>query len=87
MSADGTPAIDVTRSMPTEMVEQFGRLAMLLERPSSWVMLRALRQYLEAEGAELAEDAESLASLDRGEGEPFETTLQKFGGSLPDMPW
>jgi predicted transcriptional regulator len=30
-------------------------------------MLRALRQYLEEEGAELTEDAESLAELDRGE--------------------
>jgi predicted transcriptional regulator len=30
-------------------------------------MLRALRQYLEDEGAELIEDAESLAELDRGE--------------------
>jgi predicted transcriptional regulator len=31
-------------------------------------MLRALRQYLdEGEGAEIAEDMESLAELDRGE--------------------
>ncbi len=30
-------------------------------------MLRALRQYLEDEGAEIAEDVESLAELDRGE--------------------
>ena len=30
-------------------------------------MLRALRQYLEDEGAELTEDAESMAELDPGE--------------------
>ena len=30
-------------------------------------MVRALRQYLEDEGAEIAEDLESLAELDRGE--------------------
>jgi predicted transcriptional regulator len=39
----------------------------MLDRPRLWVMLRALRQYLEDEGAELVEDAESLAELDRGE--------------------
>jgi predicted transcriptional regulator len=30
-------------------------------------MLRALREYLEDEGAEIVEDVESLAELDRGE--------------------
>ena len=30
-------------------------------------MVRALRQYLEDEGAEIAEDVDSLAELDRGE--------------------
>jgi len=42
-------------------------LASALDRPRSWVMLRALRQYLDEEGAEIAEDVESLAELDRGE--------------------
>ncbi len=75
MPDDGTPTIHTTLRMPTEMAEQFSHLATLLDRPRSWVMLRALRQYLEAEGAELAEDAERLAALDRGEGKAFDTTL------------
>jgi predicted transcriptional regulator/plasmid stabilization system protein ParE len=35
--------------------------------PTAQAMLRALRQYLEDEGAELTEDAESMAELDPGE--------------------
>ncbi len=77
MPDDGNPSTHITLRMPTEMAEHFARLASLLDRPRSWVMLRALRQYLETEGAELTEDAESLAQLDRGEGEPFETLVSE----------
>jgi len=67
------PSTHVTLRLPADLVEQFDRIATAMDRPRSWVMLRALRQYLEAEGAEIAEDIESLAQLDRGEGKPFET--------------
>jgi predicted transcriptional regulator len=68
----------VSLEVPSEMLEAYDRLAAALERPREWVMLRALRDYLETgEGAEIAEDSESLAELDRGEYAPFEETLQK----------
>jgi predicted transcriptional regulator len=58
----------VSLRVPSELIEAFDRLAEALDRPRSWVMVRALRQYLEeGEGAEITEDAESLAQLDRGE--------------------
>jgi predicted transcriptional regulator len=69
------PSTHVTLRLPADLVEQFDRLATAMDRPRSWVMLRALRQYLEAEGAEIAEDIESLAQLDRGEYEPFDTVF------------
>ena len=72
------PSTHVTLRLPADLVEQFDRLATAMDRPRSWVMLRALRQYLEAEGAEIAEDIESLAQLDRGEGEPFENSLKEI---------
>src|SRR5579875_1514367 len=67
------PSTHVTWRLPADLVERFEKLAAAMDRPRSWVMLRALRQYLEAEGAELEEDIESLAEADRGEVEPFET--------------
>jgi len=58
----------VSLRVPSDLIEAFDQLAAALDRPRSWVMVRALRQYLEdGEGAEIAEDTESLAELDRGE--------------------
>jgi predicted transcriptional regulator len=51
----------VTLRVPGDVVEAFDRLAKVLDRPRSWVMVRAFRAYLEAEGAEVFEDAEALA--------------------------
>jgi predicted transcriptional regulator len=75
MPDDGSTSSHVSLRVPDDVVEGFDELAALLERPRSWVMIRALRHYLAAEGHELVEDAESLAQLDRGEGVPFETVL------------
>jgi predicted transcriptional regulator len=58
----------VSLRVPGDLIEAFDKLAAALERPRSWVMVRALRQYVEdGEGAEIAEDTESIAELDRGE--------------------
>jgi predicted transcriptional regulator len=57
----------VSLRLPNDVIEAFDRLAVALDRPRTWVMVRALRQYLDEEGADIAEDTESLAELDRGE--------------------
>lgn len=57
----------VSLRVPSKLIEAYDRLAAALERPRSWVMVRALRQYLAEEGREIEEDTESLAELDRGE--------------------
>jgi predicted transcriptional regulator len=68
----------VSLRVPSDLIEAFDQLAAALDRPRSWVMVRALRQYLEeGEGAEIAEDTESLAELDRGEIVPFEESMRR----------
>jgi predicted transcriptional regulator len=67
----------VSLRVPDDVIEAFDELAKVLDRPRSWVLLRALRRYLEDEGAEIAADAESLAQLDRGEGAPFATIIDE----------
>jgi predicted transcriptional regulator len=57
----------VSLRVPNDLMQEFDRLAATLDRPRSWVILRALRQYPEDEGAEITGDVESLAELDRGE--------------------
>ena len=69
----------VSLRVPNDVVEAFDRIAAALERPRSWIMLRALRQYLdEGEGREIEEDTESIAELDRGESVPFEEVLNRL---------
>ncbi len=75
MPDDVSPSTHVTLRIPAEVADHFNRLAAMLDRPRSWVMLRAPRQYLETEGADIAEDMASLAELDRGDGQPFETVI------------
>ena len=67
MPDDHRGSTHISLRVPDELVEAFDRLAVILDRPRSWVLLRALRQYLEDEGTEIVEDAASLAELDRGE--------------------
>ena len=69
----------VSLRVPNDVVVAFDRIAAALERPRSWVMLRALRQYLDdGEGREIEEDTESIAELDRGESVPFEEVLNRL---------
>jgi predicted transcriptional regulator len=69
----------VSLRIPNELIEAFDRIATALERPRSWIMVRALRQYLdEGEGREIEEDTESLAELDRGESAPLEDSIRKL---------
>ena len=69
----------VSLRVPNDVVEAFDRIAAALERTRSWVMLRALRQYLDdGEGREIEQDTESIAELDRGESVPFEEVLNRL---------
>lgn len=78
MPDDHAVSTHVSLRVPGDLIEAFDKLAAALERPRSWVMVRALRQYIEeGEGAEIAEDTESIAELDRGEIIPFEESLRQ----------
>lgn len=78
MPDDHTGLSDVSLRVPADLIEAYDRLAAALERPRLWVMMRALRQYVEeGEGAEIAEDTESIAELDRGEVVPLEESISR----------
>jgi predicted transcriptional regulator len=67
----GSPRISLR--VPDDVIQRLDKLAGMLDRPRSWVILRALRNYLDQEGVQLAADAESPAQLDRGERAPLDT--------------
>ena len=74
----GTSATHLTLRAPPDLAAALDRIAAILERDRSWVMLRALRQYLEGEGREILEDAAAIAALDKGESIPFEDVLREL---------
>ena len=73
-------------SLPSlnEDVASFDKIATLLQRDRTWVMLRALRLYLQGEGRDLLRDAEGLASLDRGECQDFDVAMDELEGLVAE---
>ena len=67
----------ISLRVPAELVEAFDVIAKGMERDRSWVMLRALKQYLDGEGADLLRELEGIAALDRGEGVDFDEVMDE----------
>jgi predicted transcriptional regulator len=61
--------------IPAEMAATFNKIASLLRQDRTWVISRALQQYLAGEGAEILHEAEGLAALDRGTSVDFDTVM------------
>ncbi|ARJ68156.1 transcriptional regulator [Magnetospirillum sp. ME-1] len=68
----------ISLRVPTELVEAFDTIAKGMERDRSWVMLRALKQYLDSEGADVLRELEGIAALDRGEGVDFDEAMDEL---------
>lgn len=62
----------ISLRVPAELVEAFDTIARGMERDRSWVMLRALKQYLETEGADVLRELEGIAAIERGEAYDFD---------------
>jgi predicted transcriptional regulator len=67
----------VSLRLPTRLIAEFDHIATILDRDRTWVMQKALSQYLAGEGAEILQDAEGLAELDRGESVDLDDVLEK----------
>ena len=75
---EGTASMPVSLRVPADLIETLDKIAAALDRPRSWVMLRALRQYIVDEGQEVLDVQEGIAELDRGEGIPIEDVLAEM---------
>jgi predicted transcriptional regulator len=75
---EGTNAMPVSIRVPADVVERLDKVAAILERPRSWVILRAIRQYLADEGQEVLDVQEGIEELERGEGIPFDEVLAEM---------
>src|SRR5207253_8335804 len=76
--AEKAASVSVSLRVSAELIEILDKIAAALERPRSWVMLCALRQYIADEGQEVLDVQEGIAELDRGEVVPIEDVLAEM---------
>jgi predicted transcriptional regulator len=67
----------VSLRLPVTLISEIDRIAVLLDRDRTWVMQKALSQYLANEGAEILRDGEGVAELDQGESVDLDDMLAK----------
>ena len=72
---EGAGSIPISLRIPNELLQKLDEIAAAMERPRSWILLRALRQYLRDEGAEILDVTEGIAELDHGEARPFDEVI------------
>ena len=72
---EGTNAMPVSVRLPADVVETLDKVAAILERPRSWVVLRAIRQYLAYEGQEMLDVRQGIEEAERGEVVDFDEVM------------
>lgn len=75
---DGTTSMPISLRLPADVLDALDKVASAMERPRSWVVLRAIRQYLADEGREVLDVQEGLAEAERGETVDFAEAMVRF---------
>jgi predicted transcriptional regulator len=69
--------VQISLRLPSNIVERFDALSGHLDRDRSWLMVRALKRYLEEEGADILDEAEGMIELDQGLGSDLDEVLRR----------
>ena len=72
---EGTNAMPISIRVPADVIATLDKVAAILERPRSWVILRAIRQYLADEGQEVFDVQEGIEEAERGEVVDFDEVM------------
>jgi predicted transcriptional regulator len=75
---EGSNGMPVSVRLPADIVEKLDKVAALMERPRSWVILDAIREYLADEGQEVLDIQAGIEEIERGEGIPWEEAMAGF---------
>jgi predicted transcriptional regulator len=76
--SDDRGSASISLRISSDLLQKLDRIAAAVERPRSWILLRAIRQYLADEGQEILDVQEGIEQLDRGEGVPFDQVMTEL---------
>ncbi len=68
----------ITVRTDPEVAAQIAFLAQAMDRSRNWVIEEALKQYIQAQSWQLEGIKQAQASLDRGEGIPFDAVMEEM---------
>ena len=68
----------ITVRTDPEVAAQIAFLAEAMDRSRNWVIEEALKQYIQAQSWQLEGIKQAQASLDRGEGIPFDAVMEEI---------
>lgn len=74
--SDTRDQTQISLRAPSDLIGSFDKIAMVLQRPRSWVILRAMRLYFEGEGKTVLLDAEALEAMHQGDGLDLDDVLR-----------
>ncbi|APY13444.1 ribbon-helix-helix protein, CopG family [Brucella sp. 10RB9214] len=63
--------------IPRDILAEIEEIASLTERSRSWVIVRAMKAYLAAEGREIRDIAKARCSIENGEGFDLDTVIEE----------
>lgn len=72
----------LTLRLPLDVLQDIEAIAKACERTRSWVIVRALKGYLLAEGREVLENVKAQADMDAGLGEDIDDVLRDIDAIL-----
>lgn len=72
----------VTLRLPIDVLAELTEIAATCERTRSWVMVRALRQYLSSEGADILAVARGMKQVEAGDVYDMDDVLREAEGIM-----
>ena len=65
----------ITLRLPLDVLAEVEQIATICDRSRSWVIVRALKSYLAAEGREIIEIAKARREMDEGHGHDLDEVI------------
>ncbi|MCD2181085.1 MULTISPECIES: CopG family ribbon-helix-helix protein [Rhizobiaceae] len=68
----------ITMRLPLDVLAEIEEIAAVCERSRSWVVVRALKSYLAAEGREIVALAKARRDIDDGRGSDLDEAIEEL---------